>query len=68
MKLSIGGNPTATTRVDIEMPAVMLTIPTVATEQVVSTTISFTAQGSASSAFDIEQLNEVSLTYIAPQV
>jgi len=68
MKLSIGGNPTATTRVDIEMPAVMLTIPTVATEQVVSTTISFTAQGSASGAFDIEQLNEVSLTYIAPQV
>jgi hypothetical protein len=68
MKLSIGGNPTAVCRLDVEMPAVMLTIPTVATEQVVSTTISFTAQGSASSAFDIEQLNEVSLTYIAPQV
>ena len=68
MKLSIGGNPTAVCRVDVEMPAVMLTIPTVATEQVVSTTISFTAQGSASNAFDIEQLNEVSVTYIAPQV
>jgi hypothetical protein len=68
MKLSIGGSASAGTRVDIEMPAVMLTIPTVATEQVVSTTISFTAQGSASSAFDIEQLNEATITYVAPQV
>jgi hypothetical protein len=68
MKLSIGGISTAACRVDIEMPAVMLTIPTVATEQVVSTTISFTAQGSASSAFDIEQLNEATITYVAPHV
>lgn len=68
MKISIGGNSSATTRVDIEMPAVMLAIPTVATEQVVSTTISFTAQGSASNAFDIEQLNEATITYVAPQV
>jgi hypothetical protein len=68
MKLSIGGNASAGTRVDIEMPAVMLTIPTVATEQVVSTTITFTAQGSASSAFDIEQVNEATITYVAPQV
>jgi hypothetical protein len=68
MKLSIGGGSSAACRVDIEMPAVMLTIPTVATEQVVSTTISFTAQGSSSSAFDIEQLNEATITYVAPQV
>jgi hypothetical protein len=67
MKLSIGGNSSATTRVDIEMPAVMLTIPTVATEQVVSTTISFTAQGSSNNAFDIEALNEATITYVAPQ-
>lgn len=66
MKLSIGGTSAAPCRVDVEMPAVMLTIPTVATEQVVSTTISFTAQGSASSAFDIEQLNEATITYVAP--
>jgi hypothetical protein len=66
MKVSIGGGSSATTRVDIEMPAVMLSIPSVATEQVVSTTISFTAQGSASSAFDIEQLNEANITYVAP--
>jgi hypothetical protein len=65
MKLSIGGTSAAACRVDVEMPAVMLTIPTVATEQVVSTTISFTAQGSASGAFDIEQLNEATITYIA---
>jgi len=68
MKLSIGGTTSATTRVDIEMPAVMLAIPTVATEQVVSTTISFTAQGSSSSAFDIEALNEATITYVAPNV
>jgi hypothetical protein len=66
MKLSIGGNSSATTRVDIEMPAVMLAIPSVATEQVVSTTISFTAQGSSSAAFDIEALNEATITYVAP--
>lgn len=65
MKLSIGGTSAAACRVDVEMPAVMLTIPTVATEQVVSTTISFTAQGSANSAFDIEQLNEATITYVA---
>jgi len=68
MKLSIGGGASAGTRVDIEMPAVMLAIPTVATQQVVSTTISFTAQGSATSAFDIEQLNEATITYVAPYV
>jgi len=64
MKLSIGGSASAATRVDIEMPAVMLGIPTVATEQVVSTTITFTAQGSSSAAFDIEALNEATITYV----
>jgi len=68
MKLSIGGNASAATRVDIEMPAVMLSIPSVATEQVVSTTITFTAQGSSSSAFDIEALNEATITYVCTNV
>jgi hypothetical protein len=66
MKISIGG--TGTTKVDFEMPAVVLTIPTVNAEQVVSTTINFTAQGSTSSAFDIGAANELTVTYTTPQV
>jgi hypothetical protein len=66
MKISIGG--TGTTKVDFTMPAVVLTIPTVNAEQVVSTTINFTAQGSATGAFDIGVANELSITYTTPQV
>ena len=66
MNISIGG--TGTTKVDFTMPAVVLTIPTVNAEQVVSTTINFTAQGSASNAFDIGAANELTVTYTTPQV
>jgi hypothetical protein len=41
----------------------VLTIPTVATEQVISTTINFTAQGSATGAFDIGAANELEVKY-----
>ena len=63
LTMSIGGSATATTRVDLLMPAVVLQIPTIATEQVISTTIGFTAQGSASTAFDIGANNEIELRY-----
>jgi hypothetical protein len=66
MNISIGG--TGTTKVDFTMPAVVLTIPTVNAEQVVSTTINFTAQGSASSAFDIGAANELAIAYTTPNV
>ena len=66
MKISVGG--TGSTKVDFTMPAVVLTIPTVNAEQVVSTTINFTAQGSASSAFDIGVANELSIAYTTPNV
>jgi hypothetical protein len=66
MKISVGG--TGTTKVDFEMPGVVLTIPTVNAEQVVSTTINFTAQGTASSNFDIGAANELNITYTTPQV
>jgi len=66
MKISIGG--TGTTKVDFEMPGVVLTIPTVNAEQVVSTTINFTAQGTASGNFDIGEANELNITYVTPQV
>jgi hypothetical protein len=62
IQFEVGGltNPT---RVEFEMPAAVLTIPTVSTEQVVSTTINFTAQGSAAAAFDIGAANELAVRY-----
>lgn len=62
IEVNIGGSSNAT-RVSLTMPAAVLTIPTVATEQVISTTINFTAQGSASSAFDIGSANELEVKY-----
>lgn len=62
VQIEVGGASNAT-RVEFEMPATVLTIPTVTTEQVVSTTINFTAQGSASSAFDIGAANELEVRY-----
>lgn len=67
MKIVVGGAANATTRVEFEMPAVVLSIPTVNAEQVVSTTINFTAQGSAGSAFDIGQSNEITINYLSAQ-
>jgi hypothetical protein len=62
VQLEVGGATNAT-RVEFEMPAAVLTIPTVSTEQVVSTTINFTAQGSAAGAFDIGEANELEVRY-----
>lgn len=56
------------THVDVGIPAAMLQIPTVNTEQVISTTLTFTGQGSttgATPAFDIDQANEVTVKYYA---
>jgi len=64
LKLSIGGADTATTtRVVLNLPSCVLTIPTINTEQVVSSTINFTAQGASSGAFAIDQNNEATITY-----
>jgi hypothetical protein len=57
------GGVTNATRVEFEMPAAVLTIPTVSTEQVVSTTINFTAQGSDAGAFEIGEANELEVRY-----
>jgi hypothetical protein len=62
VQFEVGGVANAT-RVEFEMPAAVLTIPTVSTEQVVSTTINFTAQGSATGAFDIGEANELEVRY-----
>jgi len=63
VKLSMGGNASAPTRVDLVMPACVLQVPTVATEQVISTTIGFTAQGRTGTAFDIGSNNEIEIRY-----
>ena len=62
VQIEVGGAANAT-RVEFEMPGTVLTIPTVSTEQVVSTTINFTAQGTATGAFDIGQSNELEVRY-----
>lgn len=62
IQVDVGGSSNAT-RVEFEMPAAVLTIPSISTEQVVSTTINFTAQGSGASAFDIGAANELEVRY-----
>jgi hypothetical protein len=64
INIQMGGGANAT-RVDLKLPAAMLQIPTVNTEQVISTTLTFTGQGFAGSAFDIDQANEVTVNYYA---
>jgi hypothetical protein len=63
INIQMGG--TSGTHVDVGIPAAMLQIPTVNTEQVISTTLTFTGQGYTSTAFDIDQANEVTVKYYA---
>jgi len=68
LQIAIGGSSNAI-KVALAMPTTMLTIPTVDVQQVVSTTINFTAQGSvgglASDGYDIAQANELTVKYYA---
>ena len=63
LQLSIGGS--TGTRVTVAIPAAMLSIPTIATEQVISTTVNFTGQSYTGTSYDIEEANETSITYYA---
>ena len=67
LAINIGGSSTTATRIEVEMPTAVLTIPTVNTEQVVSTVINFTAQSASGNVgtrgFDLEQTNEITLRY-----
>jgi hypothetical protein len=65
--IAIGGSANSN-RVEIEVPAAMLAIPTVSAEQVVSTTINFTAHGftdATTDTYNIEAANEASIRYYA---
>lgn len=61
--INVGG-PTGP-RAVFNMEAVMLGIPTINTEQVVSTEITFNSQGYTDSAYNIEEGNELTVTYHA---
>lgn len=64
VKVEVGGISSGH-RVEFEMPAAMLTVPNVTTDQVVSTTIGFTAQGYLGTAYDITAQNELAVKYFA---
>ena len=68
--IAMGGASNAT-RVEFDLSAAVVQIPTIATEQVISTTINFTAQGytqvsGATDTFDITESNELEVRYYAP--
>jgi hypothetical protein len=68
--IAMGGAANAT-RVEFDLSAAVVQIPTIATEQVISTTINFTAQGytpvsNATDTFDITASNELEVRYYAP--
>lgn len=68
LQIAIGGSANSI-KVGLSMPTAKLTIPTVDVQQVIATTINFTAQsstsGSASDGYDITQANELTVKYYA---
>ena len=68
LSIAVGGATNAT-RVVFDMPAITLSIPTVDVQQVVSTSINFTAEGSTPSAtadanaFALDEINDISVRY-----
>ena len=63
LKINVGG-PT-TPKVSFDMPFATLTIPTVEVQDIVSTSISYTAQGATGANFDAAASNELTITYHA---
>ena len=65
MIVEVGGGANAT-RVDFSLPAVMLQVPTIDIQDVVSTTINFTAQKSTGANFDLDATpNEMTVAYFS---
>ena len=63
MIVAVGGS-TNPIRIELDVSAAVLTIPSIATEQVISTSINFTGQGyTTANQFDISQSNEVEVRY-----
>ena len=64
LQVEIGG-ASNNVKVELEMPGVVLTIPTVNAESVITSTVNFTAQGTDSAKFDILKNNEIMVKYFA---
>lgn len=70
LAISIGGGA-STVKVVLDMPATVIQIPTVDVQQVVSTAINFTAEGSVPSAtadanaYDLTKTNDIAVRYYA---
>lgn len=70
MQIAIGGSA-QTVKVVLDMPATTITIPSVDVQQVVSTAINFTAEGSIPSTtananvFDLAKTNDIAIRYYA---
>ena len=63
--VNIGGTTASTTRVELAMPTSMLSIPSVTSEQVISTAISIMPQAATGAVYDIEKTNELTVKYYA---
>jgi hypothetical protein len=63
VELNIGGN--SSVRMQIDLDSCVFSIPTINTEQVVSQTLNFTAQGSTGGDYDLAATNEAVITYYA---
>lgn len=62
--VELGGSTNAN-KVVLDMPFTMVGIPTITSEQVISTTINLMPQAGSTSAYDIEGTNELSVKYYA---
>lgn len=72
VQVEIGG-ATSATRVELEMPAAMIQVPTIDAQDVISTSIAFTAQGFNGTSslaatvetanFDVDQANDLFIRY-----
>ena len=71
MEIAVGGHTNAV-KVELDMPAVSLQIPSVETQDVISTTINFTAEGfdgstsaaaGGTASYDLEAVNELFVRY-----
>lgn len=63
VELHIGGKAADPVRMQIDLDSCVFSIPTINTEQVVSQTLNFTAQGSTAGDYDLEATNEAVIKY-----
>lgn len=65
--MTVGGVGSNTPKLELDMPATVLAVPTIDAQQVVSTTINFTAEGSvlsgSSTSFDLTKTNDLTIRY-----